>query len=65
MSGRNAAALCSWPSRLDGVGAIGAPQRAGGEIHVAVVHRVGDGIDADLARGECLRIELDAHGVLL
>ena len=50
---------------LHGVGPVGAPEDAGGQVDVALVDRIAHLVDADLARRHGLGIELDPHGILL
>ena len=51
--------------RLDGERALLPVERAGREVHVRVPDRLGHLVDADAAAGERVRVDLDAHGVLL
>ena len=51
--------------RIDDVGLVRAPEGARGQVHVAAGDGADDLVDADLPQCERLRIELDAHRVLL
>ena len=50
---------------LQGEGALRAGDLAGGQVHVPVLQRGLDFVDADLVRRQRVRIHLHVHGVLL
>ena len=50
---------------LNGVRLLLAVERAGGQVHVRVLHRAGHLVNPDPAVRQLGRVELDAHGVLL
>jgi len=53
------------PVGLNGVCLLLAVERAGGQVHVRVLHRAGHLVNPDPAVRQLGRVELDAHGVLL
>ena len=51
--------------RIDGVSLVASVQRSAGKIGVALRKRRTNLIDADASRGERIRVDLNANGILL